>query len=63
MILFDINHNVSRLCDSLLGRDVGGEYLRRIWEVKVTATLHRGLCEGLAAATRFQEDGEENKLF
>ena len=57
MILCETNHHVSRLCDSLLSRDVGGQYLRKLWEVKVTATSHRGLCEGLAAATTFREDG------
>ena len=56
MILCDINHNVSRLCDSLLNRDGGGGYLRKLWEVKVTATSHTGLCEVMAADTTLMED-------
>ena len=53
MILCDINHNVSRLRDSLLNVG-GGGYLRKLWEVKVTATSHTctGLCEGMAAVTK-----------
>ena len=63
MILCEINQNISRLCDELLNRNVGGGYLRKLWEVKVTATSHRGLCEGMADATTLKEDGEENRLF